>query len=184
MEAFIEKFSIWFKNQGKNIVKFRWLIIIGVLLATLISMIGVNQIQTDDSFDAWLLEGDPLLVSKEKFKQIFGNSEYIVILAEQENIFSKETLEKIRELSNELENNVPLVDKVTSITNLDFIKGNEAGICIDELIPDEIPANESQLLDLKKLAETKPHLKNRIFNTNGKSAAIVLRLVPYQEDNT
>lgn len=184
MEVFIEMFSTWFKNQGKNIVRFRWLIIIGVLLATLISIIGIKHIQTDDSFDAWLLEGDPLLVSKEKFKQIFGNSEYIVILAEQENIFSKETLEKIRELSNELESNVPLVDKVTSITNLDFIKGNEAGICIDELIPDEIPDDKNQLLDLKRLAETKPHLKNRIFNTNGKSAAIVLRLVPYPEDNT
>ncbi len=184
MENFVEKYRLWFKNQVKNIIRFRWLIILFTFAITAVCFVGMKNIVTDDSFDSWMVEGDSLLVDKENFQKIFGNSEYIIVLVEKDKIFTKEVLEKIRELSNELETQVPLVDRVTSITNLDFIKGNETGICIDELIPEDIPNDRNELLNLKKLAETKPHLVNSIFNTNEKSAAIMLRLIPYPDDNT
>ncbi len=127
----------------------------------------MQRIQTETSFEGWLLEDDPLRIAQDQFNEIFGNNEYVVILVEAEDVYTHKILTMMRELGDELEKKVPFADKVTSLTHLEFTLGTEDGIKVDELVPEEIPTDPVSLQEIKRLAMTKQYLIGRLSHGMG-----------------
>ena len=181
MGRIIHKFNAWWTKNTTVILRLRWLIIALVFVADVIGFVGMKRIRTDDSFDSWLMEGDPLLEAKDTFESIFGNPEYVCILIESDNVFEHDLLAKMRQLGDQIEREVPLVDEVTALSHVDFVHGTADGIHVGELIPDPIPEAPAELQELRRLAATKPHLVNRMFREDNGSAMLITRLLPYPD---
>ena len=179
MSERLERINKWFAKRSKTIIKFRWLIIVGLIVLNLIAIMGIKRIQIDISNESWFLSDDPLVIAKEEFEEIFGNNDYAAVLVEADDVFSPEILSMMRELGQELKTKVPYSDKLMSITDLDFTRGTEEGLIVGNIVPDEIPTDPAELAEIKKQMFAKQSLVNRLFSDDCKQAWILLRLKCY-----
>jgi len=181
MSKRIERINKWFGRATAVVIRFRWLIIIGLILLTAFAMAGVKRIKIDISNESWFLPDDPLVIAKREFEEIFGNNDYVAVLVEADDVFSPEILRMMRELGQELKNKLPYADKLTSITDMDFTRGTEEGLEVGNIVPDEIPTDPKEIAEIKRLAFSKKFLVNRLFSDDSKQSWILLRLRTYPE---
>ena len=178
----LEQINQWFSRAAKIAIKFRWLIIIGLIVLDVGAVVGMKQIKMDLSNESWFLADDPLVIAKQEFEETFGNSEYAAVLVEADDVFSPNILRMMRELGRELKAKVPYADKLTSITDLDFTRGTDDGFVVGNIVLDEIPDDPEKIAQIKRLAFSKKNLINRLFSDDGQQAWILLRLNNYPEN--
>jgi predicted RND superfamily exporter protein len=169
----LEKINAWFKGLGKKVIKYRWLIMLVFVLFVGFTFVGLKGIESDDSNDAWYFDDDPVMVVEDRFERTFGNTDIFAVHVRVDDVFKKENLEKIRELTDELKQKVPFVDDVISITDFEYITGTDWGIEIGDLIPEEIPDNKERLAELKRKALAKKALFNRMVSDDAKETWIL-----------
>ncbi|MBP7460495.1 MAG: MMPL family transporter [Candidatus Delongbacteria bacterium] len=148
-----------------------------------ISVYGLKKVRVESSFDNYFVEDDPVLIQTDEFKAIFGNDNFVAVLTRCDDSFSRQSLELIRELSNELMDSISYADKITSLTDIEFITGTEEGMTIEQIVPDEIPAGLEELEAIRKKAYSKPNIARRLISKDGKLSWILLKLRPFPEDS-
>lgn len=179
----IEKINGWFSLRGEWILKRRWLILISFALLFAVGLSGLKYLNISSSWEDYFLEDDPMLVKTEEFKEIFGNDNYAAVLTRCDNIFTKENLELLRELSDEIMDSLSYAEKITSLTDIEFMVGNEEGMSIEQIVPDEIPSDPEGLAEIRRKAYMKPYISKRLVSNDGKSTWILLKLRPFPEDS-
>ncbi len=175
----LEKINDWFADKASAIVRLRWFIIVGLIIINLIAIMGTKRIQIDVSNESWFLADDPLVIARDEFEDIFGNNDYAAVLVEADDVFSPEILKMMRELGQALKSNVPYADKLTSITDMDFTRGTEEGLIVGNIVPEKIPTDPVEIVEIKKQMFAKQSLVNRLFSDDAKQAWILLRLSRY-----
>ena len=170
----IEATNQWFKQVGERLVALRWGIILALVGINVLALFGVPKIRLDNSTESWFLEDDPMTIARNEFVETFRNDDYVGILVEADDVFAPEMLRLIRELGEELKENVPFADEVTSITDFDFTQGTDEGVEIGNIVPDEIPSDLQTIEDIRALAFSKKFLVNRLFSDDSRQAWISL----------
>lgn len=175
----LEKINKWFASLTPHIIRMRWFIIVAIFVATVVMAVGISRLQLETSNDSLLLENDPLRLAKHEFEEIFGNDEFVVVLLEADDVFSHAALVANRALGNALLREIPLADDIFSLTDLEFTRGTEAGIEIDDLVPDPIPQDPYSLDEIRQSALSNSNLVDRLFSKDSRSTIIALELKPY-----
>ncbi|MTI60096.1 MAG: hypothetical protein FH762_09000 [Firmicutes bacterium] len=175
----LEKINERFRLLGEKAIKYRYLVLIIFAIFVGFSFMGLKGIEKDSSNDAWYFDDDPVIVLENRFEKMFGNTDICAVHVQVDDVFKKENLAKIRELTDELEDKVPLVDEVTSITDFEFVTGTDWGIDVGDLIPEEIPADKETLEGLKQKALAKKTLYNRLVSDDAKETWV---LVEFRKD--
>lgn len=164
-------------NIGINGVirhRYAWLAII--LIIVVVCGLGLSRLQQDSSNESFLPESDALYDANERFKEQFGNEEFVFILIRSEHLFSHETLSRIRALQQDLETRLPFVDEVNTISNVEYMESQGNTLLIDEIVPDEIPTRPDQLEQIRqKLASSRLYV-DRIITADLKQAGIGVSL--------
>ncbi len=95
-----------FSNIPSQLRAFRYLILFIFIVLTAFFAAGLPKFQLDSSIETWLHEGDPSVKALENFKKQFGGDDgvYIVYKAKDGDVFSPQSLTKLRDLTNDLEN--------------------------------------------------------------------------------
>ncbi len=179
----IEKINNWFARRGKSIIKRRWLILSLFVIIFAICLWGLKSLILTASWSDYFLEDDPMLVKTDEFKSIFGNDNFAAVLTTCDNTFTKENLELIRELSNEMLDSIPYADKITSITNVEFMVGTEDGMSIEQIVPEIIPSDSAGLNKIKNMAYIKPYISERLISKDGTKSWILLKLHTFPPDS-
>ena len=180
----IEMINEKFGRVCRGLLKRRW-IALGVFVVILfVSMIGMKKMVQETSFDAYFIEGDPMLVKTDEFKAHFGNDYFVGVLTECDNIFTKKNLTLLRELSNELMDSVSYADKITSLTDIEFMVGDEWGMNIEQIVPDEIPDDGTpEMEEIRRMAYSKPNVAKKLVSKDGTMSWVVLKLRAFPEDS-
>lgn len=179
---FIARMSNRFARQAATIVSRRWLIIIGVAVVTAVMMLGVLRLQREDSFESWLLEDDPLRIAQEEFARTFGNSDYVLVLVEADDVFASEVLAMLRDLEEQLEENVPYADGAVSLGGIELAVRDRFGVRPQRLVPEVIPSDGERLEAIRSRALQRPSIVGRLFSEDGTQALVMLRLHEYPRD--
>ena len=179
----IQKINNWFERRATGIIKNRWGIIILFVAIVGASFLGLKNLVMDSSWDSYFLENDPMLLKTDEFKDIFGNDSYVAVLTECDNSFTKESLELIRELSNELLDSISYADKITSLTDIEFMVGTEYGMQIEQIVPEIIPSDKQSLKIIKDKAFCKPNIARRLVSKDGRLSWVILKLRTFPEDS-
>lgn len=179
----IEKINCWFARRGKWIVKRNWIVLLLFVLLFSVGFTGLRHLNITSSWNDYFLEDDPMLVKTDEFKEIFGNDNFVAVLTRCDNTFTKENLELIRNLSNELLDSISYADKVTSITDIEFMVGNKEGMFIEQIVPETIPSDGEGLAEIRRKAYQKPYIAERLVSRDGKQTWIFLKLRPFPEDS-
>lgn len=180
IETINEKFGVMIRG----LLKRRWFAIGAFVLILFAGMVGMKRMVKETSFDAYFIEGDPMLVKTDEFKAHFGNDYFVGVLTECDNIFTKKNLTLLRELSNELLDSVSYADKITSLTDIEFMVGDEWGMTIEQIVPDEIPDDGTPEMDeIRRKAYSKPNVTRKLVSKDGRMSWVVLKLRAFPEDS-
>lgn len=178
---YIERINLGFGRYAAWAIRHRgWVILVSVLCVAVL-VFGVSRFHTSSSFESYFLENDPMLLKTREFKEIFGNDNYVAVLAESDSLFAAGTLTLLRQLGEELKDSLSYSDKLTSLADLEFMSNEEGEIRIDQLIPDEPPTSPLELAKLRAKLESKPELARRLVSPDGRYTWLLLKLRPFPD---
>lgn len=169
----------WFAHAGKNIIDNRWKYLGVIFLVLVLAGLGLPKIQLDTSIENWFPKSSKEFINKQNFEQYFGNDDVIGIHFRTDDVFMAENVQMLKELGNDLENEVPFADEVTSIANLEYTFADSSEIITENLLPDS--PTKQDLEKAKARILDKPYLKNRIVSENFTETWLVLHLLPYPD---
>lgn len=177
----VERINRWFFHVGDQIIRHRWWVLGAFVLLLAVGANGMRMLNVKTSWEDYFLEDDPMLLQTKEFKEVFGNDNYAAVLLECDNIFTKEKLELIRQLSNEMMDSITYADKITSLTDIEFMEGNEEGMTLEQIVPEEIPGDPAGLAEVRRRAFLKPNIAHRLVSQDGRLSWILLKLTPFPE---
>lgn len=168
-----------FANIGNVIYRFRWLVLILFIGLSFGALTLSGTVRTDNSFDAYFQESDSTYKNYINYQKDFGSDEVTYILYnapdKEHGPFDMDVMEKITKLTQELENTVPFVEEVTSLSNVEFIDADGDSMQIRKIELD-FPENQQKLLERRDSMLDKPIYINSLVNKEGSDAAIIIEM--------
>ena len=152
------------------------LIVMLVPIGALVSQLP--RIEVDTSTEGFLHEDDPALVTYNEFRAVFGRDELILITVGPGEVFELAFLEKLRALHDELEEEIPHVDEITSLINARSTRGEESELIVDDLL-EELPENEAEMRRLREYVLAHPIYRNLLISEDGRFTTVVIRTSAY-----
>jgi predicted RND superfamily exporter protein len=115
-----------------------YVFLIASLLFTALCCAYLPSVKVAHNVDAAMeVANDPEVAFYDKFKEVFHNEEFFVIAFEKEDIFTKENLMLIKDITDKLKNTEEVKD-VKSITNVDDAVGSHNTFIVKKFI-DKVP---------------------------------------------
>ncbi len=155
-----------------------WVVALALLVLT--GSVGLASLATvDSSYEAYFDPRDPTFLSYERFREDFGSDEISYILYEApdtaDGAFDLGVMRKIAHLTEVLEDEVPFVYEVTSLTNAELMVSVADGIEIRALA-DDLPESQEALRKWRARYLAKPLMVGGIVSDDGKFGAIIIEM--------
>lgn len=178
------------KLNGKFITCFtsfvlrkKWWIFCGVITLTLFFSIFIGRLEINADVYSNLPENDKVSVLFNKIGEDFGSNYQAIIGMETDDIFKKESLQHIRQITDSLKG-MPGIVSVTSLINILDIRGSEWGIEVTRLIDEfNLPESRKDLDSLKNYVLNKEFYKGALVSEDATMTIIVAR-ISHDADNT
>ncbi len=158
------------------IYKRPWIVLIGLLVTTVLLGTGVTKLETKNNQDSELPEDDPIVKTNDYLEEVFGKKDVLIIGIETENVFNKETLSKIINISQEIETVQGVIgDEITSLSTINNIQGKDWGLDVGPLM-EEVPATKEEILELKKEVFSNELVIGRLVSEDATFTSIIANL--------
>ncbi len=168
---------------AKYILKFRWVIIILVILTTAFLGYQIKNITINSDVISNLPDDDPDAVLLKEIAHEYGGNNIGMVILETENVFTTDVLENIVEITDTL-SLIEGIYSVTSLSNILEIKSGEYGMEIGKLIDEyDIPDTQVELEDLKSRVLKKDLYRGNLISEDG-TATVILFTVSEGADVT
>ncbi|AIN94775.1 efflux RND transporter permease subunit [Treponema putidum] len=173
----LERLHIFFKKIGEFQLKYRWLLLILLAAITVFAAMGLKKFRATSMTEEVFVNLTPQMKENEdRFKELFGSNDTIVLLIESDDVFKPEVLKMIKEIGSELLEKIPYSDSVTSITDIDISVGTEEGIEIRNPFKDGIPENPAELKKAKDFILSRKSIVNKLVSSDAKETWLILSL--------
>ena len=165
------------KNIASFLIDKYIIVILGILMLSFFSAVGLNNFKLDASSDALVLESDESLKTYREAEDEFGDSSFLIVTYEpQGELFSDYSLNRIANLENDLKN-INGVDSVLSILDAPIFFQPRVGLTE---VADNLKDLTDENIDLELAREeiiNNPIYKELIISKDGKVTAmqVVLR---------
>jgi predicted RND superfamily exporter protein len=136
---------------AQNIVRFRWLIIVGFVAVALFFGSRIPRAEIESDMKAMLPSDIESRINTDKIDELFGGTEMLIVIVKSEDVLNPDTLERTEEISKKMKR-IKGVDKVLSLFELKNIKGEEGAMIVEPAVR-RIPDNEAQKELLRKEIE-------------------------------
>jgi len=167
----------FFKKIAEFQLKYRWLLLILLAALTVFAAMGLKKFRaTSMTEEAFVNLTAQMKEHEDRFKELFGSNDTIVLLIESDDVFKPEVLKMIKEIGSELLEKVPYADLVTSITDIDISVGTEEGIEIKNPFKDGIPEDTAELKKAKDFILSRKSIVNKLVSSDAKETWLVLSL--------
>jgi len=164
------------EKAAKNIIKYRKAIFYITIVLTLAGAYFMKDLEVDPDVFNYLPEDDQTASLFNEIGRTYGGNYIAMIGLESENVFSKQTLVKIRDLTDSLEV-MQGVSTVTSLTNVIDIKDSEWGIEIGKLVdPWDLPDEKEELDSLKNYTLSQEMYRGSLVSEDATFTAIMVRI--------
>ena len=162
---------------AEGIIKFRWLIIIVVVVLTSFLGYQLKDIKINADIISSLPDDDPVALLYKNIGEEFGGNDLGMIVLETDDIFEKEVLEHVKQITDTLKY-TDGISTVTSLTDVIDIKGSEWGIEIGKLVDEyNMPETQQELDSLKYRVFSKEMYNGSIVSEDGTSTLIMFTIL-------
>ena len=158
-------------------IKWRWPVVIGSLLITILFGYGAKNIGFNSDYRVFFSDENPQLNAFDALQDKYTKDDNILIVVEPEdgNVFTNETLSALEKLTQESWQ-TPHSSRVDGITNFQHTRAVEDDLYVEDLVENANEKTAKELLEIKEIAVNEPLLKHRLINEEGKVTAINITL--------
>ncbi|MEA2086988.1 MAG: MMPL family transporter [Candidatus Caldatribacteriota bacterium] len=164
------------------ITKYAWPIFIVLILITIFAGVQIKNLKIEDDITKYISEDDPDIKFYSEVVEKFGGSQMSVsmISLEYEDLFTLENLERIKSITEKLEE-APFVKSVNSFLNMPKIISTDVGLEVKDLV-EVFPKNDKEVKDLKLSLLNDKLVKGKFISEDGNVALLMVETVKDIED--
>jgi len=168
-----EKLEKLFETGGRWLFRnpIKVLVVLFLFIGFLVYQIPSISINT--SSEAMLHEDDPSLLEYNRFRDQFGRAELIIIAVRAPEIFNAGFLAKLQSFHSDLEEEVPYLREVTSLTNARNTHGQNDELIVEDLLKGW-PGKSIDFEALKKQVLENPFYINHYISEDARVAAVII----------
>ncbi|HED05445.1 MAG TPA: hypothetical protein ENI61_02025 [Ignavibacteria bacterium] len=160
---------------AKIVIKYRWVVIGLITAATIFFGWRASKVGLNADFSTYLNQSNPLVERYNRIGEVFGSNSIGVALISSKDIFSEESLQLIKKLTNAYRN-IDGIKYVTSLTNVVDFKKTKWGLEVGGLLNKGItPKSPEDLKDLKNYVMNKDRFVGNLISSDGTISAIILK---------
>ena len=179
----VKKINDWFEKIGRFEIKHRWFFIIGLLILTVVCSMGLTRLKLDNGEEDWFDDWETTKINQDHFESIFGSTDTLMahITVKDTTVFDPEVLNMIDELGNELLNNVPYADSITSLMELSLPIGTEEGFEVTSPFEDGVPSDPKEFEQKREFIMSRESLVNSLVSEDMTETWLIVNLEQYSE---
>lgn len=151
-----------------------WLVAVSFTVAAGLAS-GMDRLTMDTSNEGFLHSDDPILVQYHAFRDLFGREDMIVVAIEPRELFAERTLRRIKALHDDLVDNVPHLNDITSLANARNTYGDGARLVVDDLLA-QWPETPAAMAALEARVMANPLYRDRLVSRDGRLTTMVIEL--------
>jgi len=171
-ESTLEKMGDIISVHPKKIILF-------ILALSFVFISNLPNITIDTSTEGFLHKQDPALIRYEAFKEQFGYDEMIMVVVKTKDIFTFDSLKRLKALHDELENTMPHLNDITSLINARNTRGEGDQLIVEDLF-ENWPKDELELAQIKKIAVNSEMYKNLLLSEDLSLTTIIIEPSAYE----
>ncbi|MBE9551989.1 MAG: MMPL family transporter [Proteobacteria bacterium] len=167
-----------FEHLAAFLCRRRWWVVIAALAVAAGLASGMARLTIDTSNEGFLHPDDPILVQYDAFKDMFGREDMILVAIEPREVFTQETLRRIKALHEDLADNVPHLNDITSLANARNTYGDGDRLVVDDLMA-QWPETPEAMAALKVRVMANPLYRDRLISRDARLTTLVVELDAY-----
>ncbi len=167
-----------FEAWGRLVFRRPWRTIGLCVLAVGALSTQLAQIRIDTSNEGFLEPDDPVRVVYDEFRDQFGREQFLYVAIRTSEVFRFEFLERLRALHEDLENELPHLEEVTSLINVRDTRGEGDELFVDDFL-EHWPETTADLRVLRERALAKPLYRDVVLSADAKLTAVVVETSAY-----
>ena len=176
-----KKLEILMGKLGLWITKHPFIAILFALSVVAMPIYHVPQIKFDTSTEGFMHPEDPVLLTYNEFREQFGRDERIAIAIKSDKIFTLPFLEKLREIHEDLAQNVPYVNDITSLYNARNTRGRGDELLTDDLL-EPFPNTQEDVAKIKQRAMESHFYKDLFISKDATMTTIIIETDAYSHE--
>ena len=160
------------KQWAETVIKFKWPVIV-LSLALVMGLASQGKMEFDGDYHVFFSESNPELEAFDALQEKYTKDDNIVIVLAPENgnIFTRENLIAIEELTADAWN-TPYSSRVDAVTNFQHTSAEGDDLYVDDLSYESANKTDQEIVEIKEKALKEPLLLHRIINEEGSVTAI------------
>ncbi|MCJ7773445.1 MAG: MMPL family transporter [Desulfobacterales bacterium] len=181
MTNFRNQIERWFETFARVIYNHRVKVLLIMLIFTIAAVYQIPKIKLDLSTEGFLHKDDQVMLEYNRFRGQYGRDEAIIIAIEPPKIFDTQFLEKLQKFHEDLKENVPYIDDITSMINARNTRGEGDTLIVEDLL-EKMPVSEQDMAEFQERVLRNQMYKNLMISENGKMTAIVIKTNSYSSE--
>jgi uncharacterized protein len=160
-------------NFSNNILKFRWLIIVSFLVLVGLVFSGAKNLSFKSDYKIFFKESNTQLNDFLEMQKIYSKSDNVAIIVAPKdgNIFSKQALTAIWELTNEAWY-VTYNSRVDSITNYQYSHAEDDDLIIEDMVLEADMLDQEKIAKVRQVTLAEPLLVKKLIAEKGNVAVV------------
>ena len=193
MEKILLTLTELFGKTPSFILNYKRQVLAGLVATSAFLFYGIYSLTVFDmSSDSFLEDENPAQIALDEFRRQFGgdDSVFIIYSPKDGNIFSRESLTTVQQLTNDLTNwedldredyadipweNLSRIRRVQSLANIRVQESIGDTLRSDRLIPRQLPTSESELQQLRVRALNQQDYVGAFYSEDGEYGAILVQ---------
>lgn len=158
-----------------RVLRYRIGIILAVLLVSVPLVVSVTTLRSQDTYDGWFAADDPTYRFYQTFQSRFANDMFIMAAFRDDPLITPANIAIIRDLTARLEA-MPRIRQVTSLTNVEFIRGSADQLVVEPLVREDEMLDEVTIARIGERAQSRPLYRDVLISGDGTTTAVVAEL--------
>ncbi len=199
----MEKILVWLSNAfaeaPNKVLRFKSFVLTGLVVVSILMVYGIfTKTELDMTTDSFLDQSDPAIIALNEYRRQFGSDDsvFLVYRAKDGDVFSRESLTAVQQLTNDLRywqdldpndypesiNNIALdfnelnhVRRVQSIANLRYQENVGDTLFSNRLVPSVLPESDEELAAIKARALEHEDYLLAFYSADARYAAILIQ---------
>ena len=167
-----------FGRWGHFVARHPWRVMVVSLLGVAALAAQIPKLEVDTSVEGFLEPDSPARLAYTAFRQQFGREDAAVLAIRAPDVFDFAFLERLRALHEQLEDELPHLDEVTSLVNIRHTRGEADRLIVDDFLEDW-PQTEADLEVLRARALGHPLYRDSVVSADATLATVVVLTSPY-----
>ncbi|WP_191017149.1 efflux RND transporter permease subunit [Treponema zioleckii] len=180
----VTRINNWFEKFGRFEVKHRWAFLICLIVISVFGSLGLSRLTLDNGEEDWFDDWETTKKNQDHFEDIFGSTDSLLAHIKADDVFDPEVLKMIDELGDDLLQNVPYAQSITSLMELSLPIGTEEGFEVTSPFEDGVPSDARELAEKKAFILSRQSLVNTLVSKDATETWLIVNLEQYSENLT